>query len=727
MRNVSFRHVLSIIIAFAALLCSSACVPDKSYTSWQVYNGSNKGIKYSSLAQVNTSNVTQLTPAWTYHTGDADTAHHSQIQCNPIVVNGTLYGVTAAMKLFAVDAATGVEKWVFDPNNKTEFDNNRTALHILINSRGIAYWTDGKGDERIFFTAGSHTFAVNAATGKVIPSFGTNGSIDLHEGLGRDVANLFVVSTSPGMVYKDLLILGTRVHESPPSAPGHIRAYHVLTGQQVWIFHTIPHPGEPGYETWEDPNAWKYVGGANTWSGFSLDEERGILFAPTGSATSDFYGGTRRGANLYANCLLALNAETGERLWHFQFMHHDLWDKDLPTPPVLATLQSNGKKVDAVVQTTKNGMVFAFERSTGRPLFDIEEIAVDTASELEGEKVWPTQPVTRKPAPFVRQTLTTDDINPYLDSAVRAQLREQMSGYRYGNPFIPPGKKPSLVFPGYDGGGEWGGPSLDPETGVLYVNANEMAWIMKMVDNETKAPTNETWLQAGIRLYQQHCKSCHSADLAGTGNNPSLKGLEKRYNKNDFLALVEGGRRMMPAFQYLKQEEREALASYLLKLPGEQKKPFQVTVAIDSVSYLPYKLEGYTKFLSPDGYPAISPPWGTLNAIDMNTGELLWKQVLGEYEELKARGVPPTGTENYGGPVVTAGGLVFIAATRDGMFRAFDKRTGKILWEYKLPAAGFATPAVYEQKGKQYIVIACGGGKLNTLSGDAYVAFALPE
>lgn len=714
-------------IALVALWLAACTPSEKPYTTWPAYNGSKEGIKYSSLTQVNTGNVGRLTPVWTYHTGDADTVHHSQIQCNPIVVNGTLYGVTAAMKLFALDAATGTEKWVFDPNRKTEFDNNRTALHILINSRGIAYWTDGREDERIFFTAGSHTFAVNARTGKVIPTFGNNGSIDLHEGLGRDVSDLFVVSTSPGMVYKNLLIVGTRVHESPPAAPGHIRAYDVRTGKQVWIFHTIPQPGQFGHDTWDDPNAWKYTGGANVWSGFALDEEKGILYAPTGSAASDFYGGTRTGMNLFANCLLALDAETGERLWHFQFMHHDLWDKDLPAPPVLGKLFRQGKPIDAVIQTTKNGMVFAFERTTGEPLFEVEEIAVDTVSDLPGEQVWPTQPIVHKPAPFVRQTLTIDDINPYLTQDVQEQLREQMRGYRFGNPFIPPGTKPSLVFPGYDGGGEWGGPSLDPQTGILYVNANEMAWIMKMVPNEIRPVANETWSQAGQRLYRQHCQSCHGSDLRGLGNNPSLINLSGRYAKNDFLTLVAGGRRMMPAFAYLKSEERAALAAYVLNLPAEQDQPFQTTATLDSSTYLPFKLEGYTKFLSPDGYPAIRPPWGTLTAIDMNTGEHVWQQPLGEYEELKARGIAPTGTENYGGPVVTAGGLVFIAATRDAKFRAFDKQSGALLWEYTLPAAGFATPAVFEQNGKQYIVIACGGGKLNTRSGDAYVAFALPD
>lgn len=718
------------MIRLTAVLCIlvlASCDPfGKAYRGWTTYNGTRAGMKYSSLDQVNESNVKDLQVVWTYHTGDADTAHHSQIQTNPIVVDGVLYGVSPQMKLFAIDAATGKEKWTFDPNSPPGFEENRSAFHIMINIRGVAWWSDGADDRRIYFTAGSFTYAIDATTGKPVPSFGKDGYIDLHEGLDRDVSDLFVVSTSPPMIYNDLLILGTRVDEAPPSAPGHIRAYDVRTGKRVWIFHTIPQPGEYGYETWEDPKAWIYTGGANAWSGFALDEERGILYVPTGSAAYDFYGGKRKGSNLFANCLLALDANTGERRWHFQFMHHDVWDKDLPTPPVLVTLKRNGKEVDAVAQTTKNGMVYVFDRATGEPLFDIEEVPVDTVSELSGEKLWPTQPVPLKPAPFVRQTLTAEDLNPYVSDSVKRLLQMQMSSYRYGNMFLPPGTVPSLVFPGYDGGGEWGGPAVDPETGILYVNANEMAWVMKMNPNPIEHATKETMLKAGQRLYKQHCQSCHGADRKGTGNNPTLLKADSLYDERTLTELLNGGRRMMPAFAHVPDEDKAAIATYVLGMEDRYQQPFESKHPwIDTVNHVPYKLEGYNKFITPDGYPAISPPWGTITAIDLNTGEHLWKKVLGEYESLKAKGVAPTGTENYGGPVVTAGGLVFIAATRDNMFRAFSKRTGELLWEYTLPASGFATPAVYEVNGRQYIVIACGGGKLGTKSGDAYVAFGL--
>lgn len=715
------------ILIIGIYFCIEGCKSNtEKYTSWPSYGGSSERIRYSSLTQIDTNNVAQLQVAWTYSSGDVDTAHHSQIQCNPIIVDGILYGTSPQMKLFAVDASTGVQKWLFDPNSKTSFDNDRSAFHTMINIRGVTYWSDSNADKRIFYTAGSHTFAIDAITGKPISTFGNNGSIDLSEGLGRNVNDLLLANTSPGIIFKDLLILGTRVDEAPPSAPGHIRAYDVRTGKQQWIFHTIPYPGEFGYETWEDSTNYKNIGGANVWSGFSLDEKRGILFAPTGSAAYDFYGGKRKGSNLFANCLIAIDANSGKRIWHFQFVHHDLWDKDLPTPPALITITKEGKQIDAVAQPTKSGMIFIFERETGKPIYDVDEIPVDTVSDLTGEKVWPTQPIVTKPAPFVRQTITANDLNPYLPDSSFTKIKKTIEGSRYGNMFAPPGKKPLIVLPGYDGGAEWGGPAFDPQTGILYVNANEMAWVMEMVENKRTKPGKENYLQAGQRIYNQYCMTCHGADRKGTGNNPSLLNIEMKYSQENFFALVNSGRRMMPSFKQFNEEEKQAIASFVLEQKKNHQKEFiPVAHPIDSINSMPYTMTGYNKFLSPEGYPAISPPWGTLNAINLSTGELVWKIPLGEYEALKVKGIPATGTENYGGPVVTAGGIVFIAAARDGKLRAFNKFSGKLLWEYNLPAPGFATPSVYELNGKQYIVIACGGGKLGTKSSDQYVAFAL--
>jgi len=717
--------LISLLFSSLFVIHLSGCGhPPDTHAGWPAYGGGKDNIHYSSLAIIDTSNVSQLQPAWSYHTGDADTVHHSQIQCNPIVVNGILYGTSPTLKLFAIDAATGQHRWTFDPADSTQ--QNSVIRFILNNNRGVTYWVHDN-DQRIFYTAGSYLLAVNAVTGKLIDSFGNHGRVDLHDGLGREVKDLYVTATTPGIIYKDLYILGSRVDEGPAAAPGHIRAYDVRTGKLQWIFHTIPQPGEYGYDTWDDPIAYKHIGGANSWGGFSLDEQRGILFAPTGSASFDFYGGKRKGANLFANCLLALDAATGKRKWHFQFIHHDVWDRDLPAPPALVTINKDGVATDAVAQTTKHGMVYIFNRETGQPLYPIEERPIDTNTTLINEKIWPTQPIATVPKPFVRQRITANDLNPYLPDSSLAKLKTAAAGYRYGDMFMAPGKQTQVLLPGFDGGAEWGGPSYDPATGYLYVNANEMAWLLTMRDNKPATIQAETHEQAGKRLYELHCVACHGADRNGSGNNPSLLNIQTRYKEPDILSLINTGRRMMPAFGQLENEEKEAIVSFIVEAKDRQKKAFKLAPKpVDSFLQLPYGMTGYYKFLSPEGYPAIAPPWGTITAINLHTGEHVWKTTLGEYPELKAKGVPATGTENYGSSAVTAGGLLFIAAARDGKIRAFNKYNGKLLWEYTLPAPGFATPAVYEAGGRQFVVIACGGGKLGTPSGDTYLAFALP-
>ena len=722
MKNIQCLYVAVITLAVVTVGCKQKA----AYTEWKVMGGSKDGIHYSSLSQIDTANVAKLAVAWTYHTNDMDSAHPAQIQCNPIIIDGVLYGTSPQMKLFAVDAATGKQKWIYNPFDTALLKNNPSYYFMLNTCRGITYWSDGKDDKRIFFTAGSFLNCVNADNGEPEKSFGTDGKIDLHDNLGRDVKNLYVTSTSAGMVYKDLIIIGTRVDEGANAAPGHIRAFDVRTGEIKWIFHTIPQPGEFGYDTWEDTTAYKHIGGANSWSGFSLDEDRGMVFAPTGSASFDFYGGKRKGSTLFANCVLALDAATGKRIWHFQTMHHDVWDKDVPAPPILVTVTHDGKKTDAVAQTTKTGFVFLFDRTTGQPLFPIEEKPVSTETELAGEKLWPTQPVPVKPVPFVRQAFTQADINPFLPDSSRKDIAGKLAKYKTGNMFNPPSKEGTVILPGFDGGAEWGGPAFDPATGILYVNANEMAWVLTMVEVKNEAPKKETWLDAGQRLYKQTCMACHGPERKGAGNVPTLIGVNKKYNEQQLLQLITGGRRMMPAFKQLTEEEQHSIASFILDIKANQLHAFtQKPQPVDTFLHLPYTITGYNKFLSKEGYNAMSPPWGTLNAIDLNKGEILWKTPLGEYAEFKDKaGV--TGTENYGGPVVTAGGVIFIAATRDGKIRAFNKATGKLLWQADLPAPGFATPAVYQQNGKEYLVIACGGGKLGTKSGDAYVAFALP-
>ncbi len=714
---------LFILSTLAIVLVAVSCKNDSTGKNkgWEVYGGSKKNDRYSPLKIIDTNNVAQLNIAWTYHTGDADSM--SQIQANPLVIDSILYGVSPKLKLFALNASTGKEKWVFDPFMVK--DSNAKAWYFIMNTcRGLTYYTDGKDDQRLFFGASSNLYCIDAKTGKPVSSFGDNGKIDLHNDLGRDVTNFFIAATTPGIIYKDMIIIGDRVDEGAAAAPGHIRCYDVHTGKLRWIFHTIPHPGEEGYESWDDKEAYQHIGGANTWSGFSLDEEKGILFAPTGSSSYDFYGGKRTGNNLFANSVLAIDAATGKRIWHFQTIHHDVWDRDLPSAPVLVNITKDGKKIEAIAQPTKSGVLFLFERTTGKPVYPIDEITVPTETELAGEKLSPTQPWPSLPKPFVRQTVSEKDLNSFFADSM--DIRNKLASYKTGFIFNAPSRQGTVIFPGYDGGAEWGGPAYDPETGIIYINANEMAWILTMVDAKKKLATNETNLEAGQRLYANTCMRCHGANMEGSGNIPPLTDVNKKYSEQQVIDLITTGRRMMPAMSQLAESEKKAIASFITDNKKEQHEKFVTPVRKDDeYNNLPYTGTGYNKFLTKEHYPAIAPPWGTLNAIDLNKAETVWKIPLGEYPELKARGIPATGTENYGGPVVTAGGLLFIAASRDGKFRAFNKRTGKLLWETDLPAPGFATPSVYSIGGKQYIVIACGGGKLGTRSGDAYVAFSL--
>ncbi len=631
------------------------------------------------------------------------------------MVDGVLYATTARVETFALDAATGRELWRFDPY---EAESEARAEGVGVN-RGVAYWASGD-ERRILVTVGQRLFALDARTGRRVPDFGQDGSVDLREGLGRDASSLFVASSTPGAIYEDLLILGTRVHEGPgPSAPGHIRAYDVRTGAIRWTFHTIPQPGELGYDTWPE-GAWKVAGGANSWSGISVDHGRGLVFIPTGSPAFDFWGGDRHGANLFGNSVLALKAATGERVWHFQAVHHDLWDRDLPQAPVLLTVRRDGREVDALAQATKSGHVFVFDREPGEPLFPFEERPFP-GSDLDGEKTWPTQPVPVKPPPISRQIFTENDVTDISPEA-RAAVLERLREVRSGGQFVPPSTQGTIIFPGFDGGAEWGGSAYDPDTRLLYVNGNEMAWILEMLEIP---PVGEGGA-LGARVYAQHCTVCHGLDKKGDpqGQFPRIDDVRGRLVREDFVTLLEEGKGVMPAFAFLSEREREAVVAHTFSEPEPEGATGE---AAETRTSSPYSHTGYNRFLDPDGYPAVKPPWGTLNAIDLDAGEIRWTVPLGELPELTKRGIPRTGTENYGGPIVTAGGLIFIGATKDETFRAFDKHSGKVLWETALPAGGYATPATYEVGGKQYVVMAAGGGKMGTKSGDAYVAFALPD
>ena len=684
---------------------------------WRVYHGDRGGRQWSPLAEIHRGNVQRLRPVWEYAAGGLSPKASTQIQCNPLVVEGVLYGVSPDLAAFALDAATGAELWTFAPGGAV----NGT----LAPARGLVYWSDGAGDERILFGRGHELFALDARTGRAIAGFGDGGAVDLRDGLAEERPDDFVVATTPGAIYRDLLIVGHRVSEIANAAPGHVRAYDVRTGALRWTFHTIPYPGEPGHETWPE-GAWQRVGGANSWAGITVDEARGIAFVPTGSATFDFYGGDRAGDNLYANTLLALDAATGKRLWHYQIVRHDLWDRDLPAPPDLVTIERDGRRIDAVAQITKSGHVFLFERETGAPLHPIEEVPVPGPA-LPGEALPASQPVPVRPPPFARERMTEADVTtrtPEAHAAVLAKLRAAQPAV----PWQPPSLEGTVVFPGMDGGGEWGGAAFDPESGLLYVNANDVPFWLQMIETPDVGGASGI----GRATYVTACAMCHGLDRTGDGAGvPSLAGLYDRLGPLDVWRIVRDGRGRMPGLGelfplvaippllwYLRTPDA-ALANAPPPHGDESEKKLGM--------FLRYMNVGWQKFLDPQGYPAVKPPWGTLTALDLARGELVWQVPLGEIPELAAQGLTGTGSENYGGPVVTAGGLVFIAAAADAKLRAFDKRTGALLFEAPLPAAGFATPAVYEADGRQFVVVAAGGGKLGRPAGDRYAAFALPR
>jgi glucose dehydrogenase len=664
---------------------------------WPFYGGAPENNHYSSLAQINRENVKQLSVAWSFDTGE-----EGGLQTSPIIVDGVLYGLTPTQKVFALDAATGKQLWKFD-----------SGIHGSQPNRGLTYWSDGK-DKLILVGASNFLYALNAASGKPIPGFGDQGRIDLRENLGREPASAqSIYLTSPGITYKDLVIVGGREPETLPAPPGYVRAYDVRTGKLRWSFHTIPHPGEFGYATWP-ANAWKTSGAANNWTGMALDSRRGIVYVPTGSAAFDFYGGDRIGDNLFANCLIALNAETGERIWHFQGVHHDLWDRDFPSPPTLLTVHHDGKNVDAVAQTSKQGFIYLFDRVNGTPLFPIE-IHKYPASTVPGEHAAPTQPLPARPAPFARQLLTEDLLTNRTPEAHQWAL-QQFRKFRSEGQFLPFSVGvDTVVFPGFDGGAEWGGPAVDPQTGIIYINSNEMAWTGALAPNTGKNSPRS--------IYLSQCGVCHGEKMTGSPPSiPSLVGVGDRLTWAQIVPIIKNGKGRMPGFPNLTEDQVFALLDFLTSGESKELKSAAQPAAMK------YRFTGYHKFLDPEGYPAVKPPWGTLNAIDLNTGEYLWKIPFGEYPELAAKGQADTGTENYGGPVVTAGGLLFIGATNfDKKFRAYDKSTGQLLWQTTLPYSGNASPATYEVNGRQFVVIAAGGGKdPKSHSGGVYVAFALP-
>lgn len=640
------RTLLALALAVIGSTLIGLQRADRATVNWANVRGDDGGMRHSALTQITRENVALLQVAWTYRTGDADPARKSTIECTPIVINGVMYVTTVKANVVALDAATGQPKWTYDAKVAESASAQRPIAANGVH-RGVAYWrgptrsTTTKGARIFHGTPDGRLISLDASTGQPDAGFGTNGIVDLRidaddapAGQRRDLSRLLYGVTSAPAIFEDLVIVGVSLGEGPgPALSGDIRAFDARTGRERWRFHTVPRPGEHGHDTWTG-DAWRHRGGVNAWSGFTVDNRRGLVFAGLGSAAFDFYGGDRLGDNLFANSVLALDARTGKRAWHFQTVHHDIWDMDLPTPPALVTVTHDGRRIDAAAQVTKTGFVFLFDRATGRPLFPVEERAVP-ASNAPGERAAATQPMPVKPPPIARQRLTESDLSTRTPE-VAAELRERFKTLRPGLTFTPlsvtsPERTATVVIPGTLGGANWSGASFDPASGLLFVNVNNLPYVYTL-------------------------------------------------------------------------EPAKADAGY------------------------PYGIKGYTHFRDRDGYPAVTPPWGALVAVDLNAGTIRWQQTLGAYPELTARGLAPTGTENIGGTIVTAGGLVFIGATKDEKFRAFDAATGEVRWEHQLEAGGYATPATYAVNGRQFVVIAAGGGgKMQTKSGDAFIAFALPD
>lgn len=687
--------------------------PLDNYTDWAVYRGDKKGNQYAELAQIHAANVHKLELTWQYRTGDA--SDHSSMQVNPIMVNGLLYFSTSTLRAVALDAVTGEEVWVF----RSE-DHNENGQVFRGRSRGVTYWqSEDAKDRRIFHFVKDRVYALNAETGSLIESFGEGSYIDLRQNLDMDFELASIEVTSPGAVYKDMLIVSSRVPEGYDSTPGHIRAYNAISGAFEWIFHTIPKEGEFGFDTWEFEEGERY-GGANAWGGLTIDEQRGWVFCATGSPSFDFYGGNRKGQNLFGNCVLALNALTGERIWHYQTVHHDIWDYDNPPAPILVTIKNGEQHKDAVVQLTKMGLTFVLDRETGEPLFPVNELPVPFST-VEGEQTWPTQPVPVKPPPLSRQGITEMDLTNISPEAHNYALQE-FKKYKHGPMYLPPSEQGTLTSPGLFGGVEWHGASFDPYYSILYVNSNDAPTLSKLQKTYMLSPNGgASDIQIGRFIYVNNCSSCHGIDRQGVPPAyPGLFNLQK--DESEVKNIIQNGKNLMPSFSQFKTPELEALLKYLKsdEAPSEDEFPIDQEFR--------YAQEGYNRFNDHQGFPAITPPWGTLSAIDLTTGDFVWRKPLGEYPELLEQGISNTGTLNYGGAVATAGGVIFIAATADEKFRAFETSRGKLLWEYQLPVAGYATPSVYMKDSRQYVVIvAGGGGKNGTPSGDYVMAFALPE
>jgi len=706
------------------------------YSTWRSYEGGIDSAQYSALKQIDRSNVAQLKQVWFYPAGNNGFRYGS----NPIVIDNMMFVIGRDNNIVALDAATGSEIWVYD----TQKPRN-------ISHRGLSYWeSKDRSDRRLIFSTDNVLHEVDAKTGKLIPAFGKDGGVDLREGLGR-VPNSIrqIQSGTPGRVFENLLILGSATGEEYESPPGDLRAFDILTGKLVWQFHTVPHPGDLGYDTWP-PNAWKYIGGTNTWGEITIDAKRGIAYFPLGSPTYDFYGADRVGADLFSDCLLALDARTGKYLWHYQTTHHDLWDYDLMTAPKLLTITHEGKKVDVVVQAGKNGFVYVFDRVTGKPIWPIVERPVPQ-SDVPGEKSWPTQPIPTVVPPFARQKFTADEVDPYIaDPKEREKIKELVAASRNEGIYTPPSLGNTMEMPGNNGGSNWGTGAVDPTDAMFYIQAKEAPSMLKLEGRPPRRQMTGTPEAQGHVLYLQYCQACHMESRAGQPPAiPSLVNVVSRTSADHVHNAIHDGLAPMPAFPDLGDEDISNVIAYL-KDPGKGDVPPEIlTRMMAPAPSTKSKLgpggqrywTGYGYMNSTEGLPAIGPPWSTLTAYDMDKGNIKWRIPLGEVSALTAKGIHGTGSYwPRGGPVVTAGGLIIVPTKSDNKLHIYDKDTGKQIAEIEVAAGPEGIPAVYEVAGREYVAISArpaveapgdsqplGSPAPAVASTQGYYVFALPQ
>lgn len=689
---------IRLLFAWVLLILAGACSPDKQNNAWPTFGHDVSNNKFSGLRDIDTTNVARLKEVWRYE----DTTEGGGVYFNPVMMNNRVIGLMPSNKLVALDAVTGKRLWEFTPDSS-----------VISNwSKGLTYYPGNP--DRILLISGDKLYAINAENGTPIDNFGKNGRVDFYEGLEVPDSmrtRVPVSSNAPGVVYNDLFIVGCKVPDELPSIPGDIRAFDVNTGKLEWVFHVIPKPGEFGAETWA-PDARQHNGGANCWAGIALDEKRGIVFVPTASPSFDFYGADRPGQNLFANCLLALDAKTGKRIWHFQTTHHDLWDRDNGSPPNLVTIKRDGKEIDAVALVTKMGYLFLFDRETGKPLLDVNEVPVDTVSSMPGEKPWPTQPIPVNP-PFARQ-----GYQEKFFGRSSSWIKEEIAKNKYKTGvYEPPSMEGLLMLPTAHGGSNWGGASVNPETSMLFVNSTDIPMILKLTDLKKIRAANQ--LNPEI-LYRTYCSNCHGADKKGGSVGPDLTGRAKKYKDEQIASIVQKGAPPMPSFGFLSQGQIAAIVAYVKDTVPQQSFETPDIPQNDE----PYGFNGYSFYLDPEGDPAIAPPFGTMTAINLNTGDIAWQVPLGEDPKFKKMGIANSGMFNRGGGIATAGGLIFIGATGDNMFRAFDQQTGKVLWEYQLPGMASSIPSTYAVGNRQYVVVSVNGEQKNNFKG-GYIAFAI--